>query len=195
MLPNSMIRTLAKAYTKRTIANEGPKIGTTAWSNGVILFWETPPDFVAKHYAAEEAPYLDTITIPTDMPALWPVEIRDAEYLSFPCVKLTNGNGHNHWLNGRLLSAALGQANRQANQVTFAYYTAEINGKPTTGILAQLLDHPLALIGLLNEEYLGLNDHAPDWQLMNPDLPTPRQPAAPPEYIAPENATQTSMFA
>jgi len=195
MITNTMIRKLAKPYTKKTIAKEGAKVGKTAWANEVILFWEVPPDFVANHYAAQDKPQLDTITIPDDMPTLWPVEIRDSEYLSFPCVKLTDGNGQSHWLNGRLLSAAIGLAARQADHVTFAFYAAETDGKPVTGILARLLDRPIALIALLNEEYLGLNDHAPDWQLMNPDLPITRQPSAPPEYIAPENTTQASMFA
>ena len=191
MITNAMIRKLAKPYTKRTIANEGPKIGKTVWSNGMILLWETPPDFVVNHYAAQETPILDTITIPDDMPTLYPVEIRS--YENFPCVKLTDGNGRTHWLNGRLVSAALRQANRQAKHVTFAFCAAETQGKSVTGILAQLLDRPLALIGTLNEKYLGLDEHAPDWQLMNYDLPAPRQPAAPPEYIAPENVSQPRL--
>jgi len=188
-----MIRKLAKPYTKRTIANEGPKVGQTAWSNGMILFWETPPAHVANHYDAQETPILDTITIPDDMPTLYPVEIRS--YENFPCVKLTDGNGRTYWLNGKLVSTALRQAKRQAKFVTFAFCTAEdAGGKSVTGILAQLLDRPLALIGTLNEKYLGLDEHAPDWQLMNPDLPTPRPLAAPmPEYNI-ENATQAQLL-
>ena len=193
MITNAMIRKLAKPYTKRTMANEGPKVGKTVWSNSMILFWETPPAFVANHYAAEEKPQLDTITIPDDMPTLYPVEIRERDSISFPCVKLIDGNGHTHWLNGKLVSAALRQANRQAKHVTFAFCAAEAEGKTITGILVQLLDRPLALIGLLNEDYLGLDEHAPDWQLMNNDLPTIRQPAAPPEYIAPENVSQPRL--
>lgn len=192
MLPNRMITKLAKAYTKRTIANEGPQVAKTVWSNGHVLFWETPPDFVANHYAAQEKPALDKIIIPQNMPALYPVEIRS--YENFPVVKLTDGNGSTHWLNGKYLSAAIKQAKRQAKNVTFTLCaTEDSGGKSVTGILAQLLNRPLALIGLLREDYLHLEDKAPDWQTTNNDLPMPVY-AGRPEYINPDLVTQFRLL-
>lgn len=192
MIPNKMITKFAKAYTKRHIAKGGTKVAKTAWTNDHILFWESPPDFVANHYAAEETPRLDTITILDEMPPLWPVEIRYYDGHTFPYVKMTNSNGHTHWLNGKYVSAALKQAKRQAKNVTFAFCTTETESKSVTGILAQLLDCPLALIATLNEDSLGL-EKAPYWQLINNDLPMPIYGGRP-EYINPNLTIQFRLL-
>lgn len=188
MITNQTITKLAKAYPKRTIANKGPKVGNETWSNGFILFWETPPDFVANHHDKREVPSLDDIEIPQDMPALYPVEIRFGESFNYPFVKMTNGNGHTHWLNGKYLSAAIKQAKRQAKNVSFAFCEPQGEEEGVTGILATLLDRPLAIIATLDEDQLGLKN-APYWQLMNNDLPMPVY-AGRPEYINPDLITQ-----
>ena len=192
MIPNHMITHFAKPLSKRTIANQGALIATKVWSNGFILFWEIPPAYAANHYAAEQRPILDTITLPDQLPPLWPLEIRYHDSTGNLYVRFSNGNGRTHWLNGNYLSTALKQANRQANNVTFAWCTAQAEGKAITGIVALLLDRPLALLAPLEEEYCPF-DHAPDWQLLNEDIPTPFNPE-PPKHIDPKTVTQATLF-
>jgi len=192
MIPNKMITKLAKAYTKKTIAKEGLKVSKTAWSNGNILFWETPPDFVANHYAKSEVPSLDTITIPQDMPTMYPTEIRYHDASGFTLVKMTDGNGRTHWLDGHYVSAALQQAKRKAQNVSFAFCAADTEGKSVTGIIAQVLDHPIALISPMDETFLPL-ENAPDWQIINEDLPMPVYHGQP-EYIDPDLVTQFRLL-
>jgi len=104
------------------------------------------------------------------MPKLYPVEIRYT--LGFHLVKMSDGNGRTHWLDGRYLSSAVAQAKRKAHHMTFSFCAAKAQGKGVTGVLATILDQPVALIAPMNEEEIPLKI-TPDWSLTNDYIPEP----------------------